>query len=513
MSGWGLSPASRTPEQGGPRVFRPGGPVSQGQLISPPQRTPPPPPNSSAGEVGPGGLRARPRLQVVREDLVPTAGRSYTTLKQFCSSTPNVSPQALDLLFFRGESITSTTTSWTGVLTNLLGRKATAEFSHVGVSYVGSDGKLALFEAVREHDTLFDIITQRTGKSGVRLVSLEDRIVRYARNKECYLETPDRKRIIRIGVMPFKVEGLPPAKVVEVMAVCTKLFEAFQDRMSAVNYTDSTKDLAQAQLPQLFGSNPVAESDAAAFCSKLACMVYMHANLLSLNFAASSETPSTLAALTLPLWAPFSLGPKLYTIYVEVPEVAWNLEYVVMARQRADTALFIEAQKQQAYQIWLAQQQQAQQRLQQLPPPAAASQAFYAAPTVPAAAPPPSYSYSAAEYLSPQSAEQWFEGDDDSTRASNGPMEDQRDLESVLGMAVPSAEVLRANGMLRDMDASDQPLMDPALVDQLVAYHQAPPPSSLPPPIPVAKQQQSMYNSMRPRPEDDEVVSAWLQQQ
>lgn len=502
MSGWGLSPAARPADQGGPRVFRP---AAHGQSAAPAQRTPPAGTTQGGADVGPGGLRARPRLPVVREDLVPTAGRSYTTLKQFCSSTPNVSPQALDLLFFRGESITSTTTSWTGVLTSLLGRKATSEFSHVGVSYVGSDGKLALFEAVKEHDTLYDIITQRTGKSGVRLVSLEDRIVRYARNKECYLETPDRKRIIRVGVMPFKVEGLPPAKVVEVMAVCTKLFEAFQDRMSAVNYTDSTKDLAQAQLPQLFGTNPVAESDAAAFCSKLACMVYMHANLLSINFPASSETPSTLAAQTLPLWAPFSLGPKLYTIYVEVPEIAWNLEYVVMARQRADTALFLEAQKQQAYQVWLAQQHQARQRLQQLPAASVASQAFYAPAAAAQPPPPPSHNYSAAEYLAPQSVDQWFEGGEE--QADVGPLEDQRDVESVLGMAVPSAEVLRA------MDPSEQPLMDPALVDQLVAYHQVPPPASLPPPIPASSQPAAYAPVARPRPEDDEVVGAWLQLQ
>lgn len=286
----------------------------------------------------PQALTPRPRQPVVIKDLYPVREQTFHSLDDFCiynPDDPDKSPGLLDLLFFNGDSVTSILTRVSGWLSWGTGRKSNGSFSHTGVAYVGSDGRIGLFEAVNEPDTLFDLLGNRPNSSGVRLVGLRERIISYARKKEIYTELADQSRIIKVGVMRFRF-AIPVDKdrKRKLLTDLVARFEVYQDRVKYVAYTQNTHDLLRAQLPQIFGTSKNSDTVAGMFCSKLACQVYMAVGVLDPRFPADQETPSTLASQTLPFVSQFSLGPELYQIYISVPRSEWDAE-LQLARLQA----------------------------------------------------------------------------------------------------------------------------------------------------------------------------------
>lgn len=479
LGGWfGLSPAE--PEDKSRGTQRTGrGLVSRGQAISAAQQPPAPQPID----------RREPEAVVIRDLHPADDSNTYHTLGDFCTYNPGTAPGTMDLCFFGGESFTSRVTRWTGILSRFMGRASNGEFSHVGVAYVGQDRQLALFEAVHGTDTLRDILTDTVGRPGVRLVKLSERVIRYARSGECFRELPNGDRVVRVGVMQFRMPGVPPEQHAAVMSEICRRFDAFQDRLKGVGYTGSFKELCEAQLPQLFGTGAVGASDTPTYCSKLACMAYQAANILAdPEFNPAKETPSTLAARTLPVRSFFSLGPELYLIYVCVKRIEWDTELqlaVANQRRQQEAALAAAAM----FQGHATQQHQQHHHQQPLP-----TQQWRADPPQRADA----------VRHAPQSLEEFVA--EDSNAFADYEERDPSDhdqtqiMERLWQRHPPGSEVFRMQGEMAHIDQENP--------HTLQGESSPAPPYRLPPPPP--PQPPDVLHVLRPSRSQEDLTIAWL---
>lgn len=504
MAGWfGLSPATPDAARSNGLRTNPGG--GGGGLVTRSQLTNPPAPLTDRRE----------QVPVVVKDLHPVGDQNtYHTLADFSNYNPGIAPGTMDLCFFGGDSITSKATRWTGVFSGLLGRASRGDWSHVGVAYVGQDGVIALFEAVRESDTLHDVLTGTVGKPGVRLVRLSERVKKYARNGEFYKELPNRDRVVKVGVMQFRMPGVPAEQHAAVMGEICRRFDAFQDRLKGVGYTDRFKELCEAQLPQIFGTGSVGASDTATYCSKLACMAYQATNILAdPEFNPAQETPSTLAARTLPVRRFFSLGPELYHIYVCVKRIEWDaeLQLAILHQQKLQSAALASAVN--ALPTY-PQQQQHQAAYPPAPPP---HQPYYSVHPqhvpIPAAA--------AEQHQSPLFLDTLDgEGGDADALApypSSGgggdsvpfDPEQAQSVEQLLRLQSPDSEALRSQGLLaQGHELIDESYLSASSLAEISGG--GAPPAGLPPPIRANAQYSPPAAAARPSAAEEAATLEWL---
>ncbi len=349
-----------------------------------------PRPLTAIAATGGGHQQARKQLvptKVVPHDLKPrTANQRCHTLDEFCravAGATDMTPQMLDLLFFSGSTAAAAVQRAGGLFSNVLLRPASCEWSHVAVTYVGCDGVIGLFEAVRNHEGLADLLTNTPNKTGVRMVRLRDKLIHYARMGECVEDNKTTgERIVKVGLMRFEVVGAGTTTQLTVhRAHLYSLFEDYQTRVSTAGWTESTLQMAQAQLPAIYGNN--SEDQDEFFCSKLSTRVYMAIGALQHEFPAAGQTPGTLSARTLPLWEQYRLGPELWSLYVSVPRIEWDATYRMAELERQLSLLRANyvprpqlppplAPQQQQYRPYAPPPQRPQQ-----PPPAAAESVLF----------------------------------------------------------------------------------------------------------------------------------------
>lgn len=269
------------------------------------------------------------RTPIRRKDRRPTEGCRPHTLEEFCCVDErdiSQAPSQLSILFFAGKSVNAGITRAAAFVTTH--NPQASEFSHVGIAHLWQGGLIGVFESVRAADPLPDALTGLTNKTGVRLVQLRDKLIYYASKGEFEWEVPHTgERIVKVGLLRFHLLQMDPSHDMQtVQNMLYERFSAFQRMESSKTFSQSALEMAKAGAPELFGENQTNTHE--YFCSSLVAKTFVALGALPETYPISSETPGSLATLTLPVLSGAEFSDELIIAYISIPRTSWDPTWI-----------------------------------------------------------------------------------------------------------------------------------------------------------------------------------------